>query len=289
MSLVCEEVLLVNLELFPTIARTALGRPLQMQWVSKNDQNATFDVVSNQGNIDWTSSNTAVATVDQTGLVTPLTAGVTEISSTFMGITQTRAVTVKPTPATLRLCGGAVDNTGSNSYSDCLKVASLPSGGHITGPFSDIVVDLLGLSKDPTGASPYSYQRIIRDGVFVADESLSPFAAFQYGTDGARFGDWCRILSDINFQGRNNWQPATKAQLAELYTTHAGPTGLGGVGGLGWVTRNGKIASNEVNEAQKTLSAMVNFRSVSKPNPDPVWINVRFDQSVYVSCYAPGS
>ena len=283
MSLVCEEVLLNDLKLLPEIPQTVLGRNLAMHWVGKNAKGRYHKIDPTpaesgfHGVTGWRSSNPSVATVDTEGLVTPITEGTTDISSTFVGVTRSRRVTVKATPTTLSLCGGKVDDGKLNSYGDCLKVGSIV-GGLITGPFSDILANRFALSQDPSGFSPYSYQAIIQDGGGVTNERLSPFTGFQRGTDGARFQDWCDILSDLNFQGRTNWVPTSRAQLDELYKTHKGRAGLGAYG-LGWVVRNGRFASKEVNQADETLT-ILNGRSGK-------FHQQSFYQNMYIPCYAP--
>ena len=285
MSMVCEEVLLSDLKLLPEIPQTVPGRNLAMHWVGRNARkryqkiDPTPTESGFHGVTDWRSSNPSVATVDQTGLVTPLTEGTTMISSWFRGEMKRRRVTVKAAPTTLDLCGGNVDNNGLNSYDDCIKVGSI-DGGLITGPLSDIVANRFALSQDPSGFSPYSYQRIIQDGTGVHNEKLSPFAGFQHGTGGARFRDWCNLLSDLNFQGRANWVPASRAQLEELYTKHGdgNATGLGAYG-LGWVVRHGRFASTEVNQAKETVTALNGMNGARKPES--------FYLNMHIPCYAP--
>ena len=199
------------------------------------------------------------------------------ISSWFRGEMKRREVTVKTAPTTLNLCGGSVNNGGLNSNGNCLKVGSIV-GGLITGPFSETLANQFALSRDSSGFSPYSYQGIIEDGAGITGERLSSFTGFQHGTDGARFRDWCNILSGLNFQGRANWVPASRAQLQELYDTHKGKAGLGAYG-LGWVVSKGRLASTQVNQAKEEVTVMRGRHGDFQQQG--------FYQNMYIPCYAP--
>ena len=290
MTLLCEEVLLDDLQLFPPTAQTVLGRDLLIQWGGKNTENVYLGVDPTpasglHGVTRWISSNEDVATINAEGVVTPHAVGTTMITSTFMGITKTLTVTVKPAPTTLKLCGGAINDPGGNSYNDCLKVGST-ADGYFTGPFSDIVAERFGLSHDPSGLTPYSYQGTITDYSGYTHEKRKPFTAFHYATDGARFRDWCNILSGLNFQGRNNWQPATLNQLNSLYSFHVTapkppPSGAVGLGAntLGWAVREGQTATDLVDTSTQIMTA---FRGINGAEQEK-----GFRDNLYVSCYAP--
>jgi len=85
-----------SLAITPSAASIVAGITKQLIVSGKN----TDGSIASLGALTWTSSNTAVATVDSGGLVTTLSAGTTDISATSGSIVSNNAVfTVSPMPA----------------------------------------------------------------------------------------------------------------------------------------------------------------------------------------------
>ncbi len=92
---------------------------------------------SSTGGYTWSSSNTAVATIDGSGACTAISAGVTTISYTSGGATSTITVTVYPSPA-------AITGPSSVCVSSTITLTDATPGG--TWSSSDISIGTVGLS-----------------------------------------------------------------------------------------------------------------------------------------------
>ena len=92
---------------------------------------------SSSAGFTWSSSNTAVATIDASGACTAISAGVTTISYTSGGATSTLTVTVYPTPA-------AITGPTSVCVGSTITLADATPGG--TWSSSDISIGTVGLS-----------------------------------------------------------------------------------------------------------------------------------------------
>jgi hypothetical protein len=77
--------------------------------------NGTTQTVTNQAT--WQSSNTSVATVSSSGLVTMTSVGEVDIRATYQSVTGSAHVTVStpapPTPSAFSVCGSVKEDTGS--------------------------------------------------------------------------------------------------------------------------------------------------------------------------------
>ena len=91
---------------------TQLGtlRPGQTSSFAATAVNASGNPISNAGAVTWGSSAPEVASVNQQGLVTALTAGSTSITATIQGVQGTRVVTV------LAIGSGAIVTMPGNSF-----------------------------------------------------------------------------------------------------------------------------------------------------------------------------
>lgn len=95
---------------------------------------ATLQPEGADGNIEWNSSDSAVASVDDNGLVTAISAGKTSVTATVGDVSATCLVTVlpdmytidaKPSPAQ----GGSVSGTGDYEDGASATVAAVPNAG----------------------------------------------------------------------------------------------------------------------------------------------------------------
>ena len=75
------------------------GQNVQLQAVATDASGAA---IANAGSIAWTSSSTAIATVDQTGKVSTLSAGLVTITAEVGGVRGTVVITVNAPPAAIK-------------------------------------------------------------------------------------------------------------------------------------------------------------------------------------------
>lgn len=94
-----------------TASAVNIGQALQLSATAYNSTNA---VVSSPGTVSWASDATSVLTVDQTGRVTGVSAGNSNVSATIAGVKGTLSVRVN-------LAGGAAKDTiftlGTSAFS----------------------------------------------------------------------------------------------------------------------------------------------------------------------------
>jgi hypothetical protein len=93
---------LTTITLSPTTASLTAGGSTQTISATKLDQNSSPITAT----LTWNSSNTSVATVSSSGVVTPLTAGTTNITATSGGITS-NTTTITVTAAAVIPSGGS--------------------------------------------------------------------------------------------------------------------------------------------------------------------------------------
>ena len=91
---------------------TQLGtlRPGQTSQFAATAVNSSGNTIGNAGTITWNSLNSAIVSVNATGLVTANAAGTTSITATVQGVTGTRVVTV------LAVGAGAIVTMPGNSF-----------------------------------------------------------------------------------------------------------------------------------------------------------------------------
>ena len=97
--------------------------------------NLTATTSGGTGSVTWTSSNTNVATVDSSGVVTGVAAGSATITGTYSGETDTCAVTVTAS-------GGGGGGGGSSTVTDTMIAKGF--GGYTTNSYSAASTDYTG-------------------------------------------------------------------------------------------------------------------------------------------------
>lgn len=95
---------------------------------------ATLQPEGTSGNIEWNSSDSTVASVDDTGLVTAVSAGKTSITATFGDVSATCLVTVLPNMYTIDVepnpaHGGDVSGSGDYEDGTSVTITASPKAG----------------------------------------------------------------------------------------------------------------------------------------------------------------
>ena len=83
-----------QIQIIPATVQLAIGTTTKLTAIATFADQSTQDVSSQVG---WLSSNTAVATVDSTGLVTGVAAGSTTLSASLLGVTASTSIQVNNT------------------------------------------------------------------------------------------------------------------------------------------------------------------------------------------------
>ena len=217
MSLVCEisrqqVITTVSISIgAPENPRTMVGKNFLVTARAVMNDNSTVNATDTA---TWECSDSEVATVSPGGVINAHAAGTVAITATLDGVTSAPVhLTVVPAMATIPTCGDL--NSTQNSNGVCLRYASSSTNNRwFSSDPSLALVNALGLTKEYKGIN----QRVYTD-------SLEESATSTYGTYGTyvRFADmsadggvnqrtnWCQILREMNFAGRNNWQTAKRA------------------------------------------------------------------------------
>jgi hypothetical protein len=173
----------------------AVARGLTQQFTAQG----TFSDASEQSltnSVTWSSVNTSIAAIDQTGLATALLEGTTNITAAFDGVTRTTQLTVVAAALT------AIEITQTLS-----EVPQQVNVKHIaTGTFSD------GTSSDITAQANWS----------SSDESIATVAASGIAV-GSAAGS-VTITAAMNALSSSVTLNVTEAFLVEINITPAAPT-----------------------------------------------------------------
>lgn len=170
---------------------------------------------------DWNSSNTSVASINSSGVVTGLTAGTTMISYTVTGVgTATHVLTVNAMPT-------AITGVTSICLGSTSTLASTPSGGTWSSSNSDISI---GVS---TG--------VISSSVSAATSTIT------YLLNGCSVSTTATKLSSAPTITAVDGSPGICLGATELYTAS--------VAGGTWSTSNGNVSVNSLGEATGVVNA----------------------------------
>lgn len=146
--------LIAGVLVVPDVDSLALSGKLQL-WAQPYD--ALGNTIS--AAVTWSSSDPAVATVDQTGLVTGHAFGTTTISATAGGKSGQALLTVS-TPSTLIVEADAVPVPGEMSTKSGTRIVLLKLHMRVDGP-EDMRVERIGFTL--TGDDPLARAHLIRD------------------------------------------------------------------------------------------------------------------------------
>ena len=276
-SYVCEEVLLDALQIAPTTANVELGQTLQMNLIGNNATGQPMIVATTPTDtaqlaaVTWHSNTPAVATIGAEGLLTPVAAGTAEITATLFNSTYSRQVSVVPASSTITSCGDRNSDTSSNG--NCLRYAGASdSSKWFSSPPSVTLVDALGYSETMVGTNPRAYLNTLHEEAGVDPTATSGnYVRFADTTTIAGVNqrqNWCQMLADKQFAGRDTWRLPTRAELGEAY-------GLSPMTTLKWPVVS-RFASSDVTDGQSSNVSLAD-NSVA---PEDV------THGKYVSCVA---
>jgi Lactonase, 7-bladed beta-propeller/Bacterial Ig-like domain (group 2) len=209
---VCDPIFLVSIQITPADSSVAVGSAQQLKAIGKWGDGSTGDITTS---VNWTSSDTAEATIDPSGLATALSLGRPKLTATSRDgsiTSSTRLIIVgaggKAVPqfayvtnlgddtlsiytvnaATGQLRGNGYVQTGRNPDSICLD----PSGrfayvtNNITNDISAFVVDSTSGSLTPISGSPFAtvsspFTVIVEpSGTFVYGLTTNPLSASRH-------------------------------------------------------------------------------------------------------------
>ena len=139
----------------PAEAAIALGQPLQYTAMGTYEDATTADITSR---VTWQSSDTTVATIDSTGLVTSLSEGTIEITATLGEITsapqtltvgQPGLISIRVTPAdtTTIAPGDSLQYVATGTYTDGSEREATSSADWSSSDETVATIDSAGLAK----------------------------------------------------------------------------------------------------------------------------------------------
>ena len=183
-----------SVEVNPLSATVEVGTTLQLTATAKD---AGGNVLSGRA-INWSSTNSAVATVSSSGLVMGVFVGEARITATSEGVSGTATVTVTPEPvasvevspvgttvevgatiqltATTRAAGGDVLSGRTIDWSSSNSTATVSSSGLVTGVFAGEAT-ITATSEGVSGTATVTV-KLVEDGQFV----LIPGGSFEMGS-----------------------------------------------------------------------------------------------------------
>jgi phage tail sheath protein FI len=230
----------------PTIQTT--DAPLQLTATATNSDNST-DALTGAHEPGWVSSNTAVATVDATGLVKPLAAGTTVITATsgtisgYTTVTVTAAsiVSIAITPASpsvasglkLQLAATATYSDGTTqdvtdaatwASSDLTAAKVTASGGLATGVGAGKSANITAAWDGKTGSATLAVTAAVLESLAVTPATAAiPSAGTQQFTATGTFSDG----STQNLTGSAMWV-ASAPTIAGVNSTGLATAATGG-------------------------------------------------------------
>lgn len=180
---------------------------------------AATATLASSGGIYWSSSNTDVATVGSTGIVTGVSGGTAIITTTTSGgCIRTKEVTVNPLPAISDITGNFIVATSGITS----QLSATPTGGTWTSGNSVVSVNSSGLVTGSTtaGTSVISY-RLLSAGcvgtvtAVVTNRAMAPGLHFDGTNDHISFTDGFSTLTDFTFEA---WvKPTSAVSNARLF------------------------------------------------------------------------
>ena len=146
-----------QLQIIPATVQLAIGTTTRLTAIATFADQSTQDVSSQVG---WLSSNTAVATVDSTGLVTGVAAGSTTLSASLLGVTASTSIQVNNTSVSALQVIPAVTTIALGTKSQLQAIATFADGST-----QDVSSQVQWSSNDPFIAGVDSLGLVTGSGI----------------------------------------------------------------------------------------------------------------------------
>ncbi len=146
-----------QIQIIPATVQLAIGTMTKLTAIATFADQSTQDVSSQVG---WLSSNTAVATVDSTGLVTGVAAGSTTLSASLLGVTASTSIQVNNTSVSALQVIPAVTTIALGTKSQLQAIATFGDGST-----QDVSSQVQWSSNDPFIASVDSLGLVTGSGI----------------------------------------------------------------------------------------------------------------------------
>lgn len=146
-----------QIQIIPATVQLAIGTTTKLTAIATFADQSTQDVSSQVG---WLSSNTAVATVDSTGLVTGVAAGSTTLSASLLGVTASTSIQVNNTSVSALQVIPAVTTIALGTRSQLQAIATFGDGST-----QDVSSQVQWSSNDPFIASVDSLGLVTGSGI----------------------------------------------------------------------------------------------------------------------------
>ncbi len=146
-----------QIQIIPATVQLAIGTTTKLTAIATFADQSTQDVSSQVG---WLSSNTAVATVDSTGLVTGVAAGSTTLSASLLGVTASTSIQVNNTSVSALQVIPAVTVIALGTKSQLQAIATFGDGST-----QDVSSQVQWSSNDPFIASVDSLGLVTGSGI----------------------------------------------------------------------------------------------------------------------------
>ncbi|MFM5028620.1 beta strand repeat-containing protein [Aeromonas rivipollensis] len=146
-----------QLQIIPATVQLAIGTTTRLTAIATFADQSTQDVSSQVG---WLSSNTAVATVDSTGLVTGVAAGSATLSASLLGVTASTSIQVNNTSVSALQVIPAVTTIALGTKSQLQAIATFADGST-----QDVSSQVQWSSNDPFIAGVDSLGLVTGSGI----------------------------------------------------------------------------------------------------------------------------
>ncbi|MEZ6930081.1 beta strand repeat-containing protein [Aeromonas sp. S16(2024)] len=146
-----------QIQIIPATVQLAVGTTTRLTAIATLADQSTQDVSSQVG---WLSSNTAVATVDSTGLVTGVAAGSTTLSASLLGVTASTSIQVNNTSVSALQVIPAVTAIALGTKSQLQAIATFADGST-----QDVSSQVQWSSNDPFIANVDSLGLVTGSGI----------------------------------------------------------------------------------------------------------------------------
>lgn len=154
-----------QIQIIPATVQLAIGTTTKLTAIATFADNSTQDVSSQ---IAWLSSNNAVATVDNTGLVTGVAAGSVTLSATLLGVTATTSIQVNNTSVSALQVIPAITTIALGTKSQLQAIAAFADGST-----QDVSSQAQWSSSAPITASVDSLGLVTGNGIGSASITAS--------------------------------------------------------------------------------------------------------------------